>query len=299
MFLLNLHALRLFSKVAEYKSVSKAAEDLRISQPAVTIQIRNLEKELGLTLIESKGRGIKLTNSGEFLYLQSQRLFDLERDIEAKVAELKNTGVEKLNIVASYLSADILLPKWISRYLQKNPSIRLHVKTENSNRVIEELLHYKGDIAIVIHEDSHHPDVNYTFLCDLDFWFIVPYGHRLAEKTVPLAELMKETFVLKEEGSSTKELLWALCKLHQAPPPKVGVQMNGLHESIQTVAEGYGIMLAPAIALTDYLNRKQVARVFVKEVEIKRQAYYCTRKFEKEPLPHVSEFIDSLPTSIN
>lgn len=61
---MNLHALRLFTKVAELNSVSKAAQALMISQPAVTIQIRNLEKEVGLTLLESKGRGITLTQNG-------------------------------------------------------------------------------------------------------------------------------------------------------------------------------------------------------------------------------------------
>ena len=63
---MNLHALRLFTKVAELNSVSKAAQTLMISQPAVTIQIRNLEKELGLTLLEAKGRGISLTQNGAF-----------------------------------------------------------------------------------------------------------------------------------------------------------------------------------------------------------------------------------------
>ncbi len=86
---MNLHALRLFTKVAELKSVSKAAQALMISQPAVTIQIRNLEKDLELTLLESKGRGITLTQNGEFLFKQAQRLFDLELDIENKLEQLK------------------------------------------------------------------------------------------------------------------------------------------------------------------------------------------------------------------
>ncbi|WP_249661836.1 LysR family transcriptional regulator, partial [Lysinibacillus fusiformis] len=86
---MNLHCLRLFTNVAEHNSVCKAAQTLMISQPAVTIQIRNLEKELGLTLIESKGRGIALTPNGTFLYKQAQRLFDLEIDIEYKIEQLK------------------------------------------------------------------------------------------------------------------------------------------------------------------------------------------------------------------
>uniref|UniRef100_UPI0020C07A1F LysR family transcriptional regulator n=1 Tax=Lysinibacillus sp. D4B1_S16 TaxID=2941231 RepID=UPI0020C07A1F len=72
-----------------------------ISQPAVTKQIRNLEKELGLILLESKGIGITLTQSGALLYKQAQRAFDLEIDIENKVEQLKNTGHEELLIAST------------------------------------------------------------------------------------------------------------------------------------------------------------------------------------------------------
>ncbi|WP_409368596.1 LysR family transcriptional regulator [Lysinibacillus sp. 38-6] len=82
---MNLHALRIFTKVADLGSITAAANDLLLSQPAVTIQIRNLEKELGLKLTESKGRGIQLTEEGRFVYEQGLRLFHLEAQIEDKL----------------------------------------------------------------------------------------------------------------------------------------------------------------------------------------------------------------------
>ncbi|MFJ7951448.1 LysR family transcriptional regulator [Lysinibacillus sp. NPDC096418] len=292
---MNLHALRLFTKVAELQSVSKAAQTLMISQPAVTIQIRNLEKELGLTLVESKGRGISLTSNGEFLFKQAQRLFDLEMDIENKVEQLKFTGIEELHIAATHVPAHFLLPNWMAKYKQAYPTTNIHLKTENSKQVIEQLLHYKADLGFIVKEDGHHPDIDYTFLMNLDYWFIVPYGHKLAEQEVLLQELMNEPFILREDGSSTKELLISLCKIHKTIPPKIGLQLNGINESIHAIAAGYGAMLAPSIAVSEFIHRKQVARVFVKNIDIQRPIYLCTRKNEQHTpstLTTFKEFIE-------
>ena len=289
---MNLHALRLFAKVADLKNVSKAAQTLMISQPAVTIQIRNLEKELGLTLIEAKGRGINLTYNGEFLFKQAKRLFDLEMDIENKLAQLKFSGVEELHIVATYVPAHYLLPNWLAKYKQANPSINIHLKTENSKLAIEQLLHYKADIAFIVKENEHHPDIKYKFLMNLDYWFIVPYGHKLAKKEVSLTELMNEPFILREDGSSTKELLIALCKIHKSPSPKVGLQLNGINESIHAIAAGYGAMLAPSIAVSDFINQNKVERVFVKDIEIQRPIYLCTRKHDQDTPLSLTTFVN-------
>ncbi|HBJ01565.1 MULTISPECIES: LysR family transcriptional regulator [Lysinibacillus] len=296
---MNLHALRLFTKVAEFNSVSKAAQALRISQPAVTIQIRNLEKELGLTLLESKGRGITLTQSGAFLYKQAQRLFDLEIDIENKVEQLKNTGREELQIASTHVPSHFLLPKLLAHFKQVYPTTHIHLKTANSQQVIEELLHYKADLAFIVKEDGHHPDINYQFLMNLDYWFIVPYKHTLAGQTVSLSELMQQPFVTREDGSSTKEYLYALCKVHKIPPPKVGLQLDGINESIHAIAAGFGTMLAPSIAASSFIQQQQIARVFIKDIDIQRPIYLCTRKNEQHHSSSFNNFLHIINETIS
>ncbi|WDV08053.1 LysR family transcriptional regulator [Lysinibacillus irui] len=295
---MNLHALRLFTKVAELNSVSKAAQALMISQPAVTIQIRNLEKELALTLLESKGRGITLTQNGAFLYKQAQRLFDLEQDIENKIEQLKNTGNEELQIASTHVPSHFLLPKWLAYFKQIYPATNIHLKTANSHQVIEELLHYKVDLAFIVKEDGHHPDINYQFLMNLDYWFIAPYNHPLADQTVSLAELMQQPFVTREDGSSTKEYLNALCKVHKIPPPQVGLQLDGINESIHAIAAGFGTMLAPSIAASSFIQQQQVSRVFIKDIDIQRPIYLCTRKNEQHHSSSFNNFLHIINQSI-
>ncbi|GAA0135488.1 hypothetical protein YSY43_23280 [Paenibacillus sp. YSY-4.3] len=87
--MMNLHALRIFNEVASLGSVTRAAEKLLLSQPAVTAQLRNLENEMGMKMITSNGRGVQLTEAGERLAARSNQLFSLEAEIEAEMQALQ------------------------------------------------------------------------------------------------------------------------------------------------------------------------------------------------------------------
>ncbi|MGO4371768.1 LysR family transcriptional regulator, partial [Paenibacillus sp. MCAF20] len=100
---MNLHALKLFHTAAQEGSVTRAAELLRISQPAVTMQIRNLEKEIGMPLLLPKGRGVMLTEAGQFVAEQASRLFALESEIDRSLIDFKSGLTGKLRIAATYL----------------------------------------------------------------------------------------------------------------------------------------------------------------------------------------------------
>ncbi|QTD42036.1 LysR family transcriptional regulator [Sporosarcina sp. Te-1] len=294
---MNLHALRIFSKVADFKSVTKAADALRISQPAVTVQIRNLEKEIGLRLIETKGRGIKLTKEGEYLNSQAQSIFNMEQDIERKLVHLKNGDIQGLRIASTYLPANFLLPVWLATYKMKFPSVKVNLYSGNSDEVIENLLDYKSDIAFIVKEEWNHPDLYLEHLMDIDFWFVVPQGHKYEGKEVSLYELMREPFLLREEGSSTRDILFSLCKIHSVPLPAIGLQYHGLNESIRSVVAGYGTMLAPALAVEDYVKRGEIGRVTVHGIEVRRPVYICSRKRDKEYSDNLHRFIDYVKSS--
>ncbi|WP_313799306.1 LysR family transcriptional regulator [Cytobacillus sp.] len=294
---MNLHALRLLIKVAELKSVTKAADALSISQPAVTIQIRNLEKETGLKLIETVGRGIKLTKEGEFLVKRALTLFDMEKDIENKLFQLKNGELQDLRIASTYLPANFLLPVWLAKFKMDFPSVNVNLYSGNSNQVLENLLRYKSDIAFVVKEEWNNPDIHLDHLMDIDFWFIVPHGHKYDGQGVSLRELMAEPFLLREDGSSTREILFSLCKVYRVPIPRIGLQYPGLNESIRSVLAGYGTMLAPELAVREYWERGELGRVIVKEIEVRRPVYICSRKNDKEFPINLNRFIDYVKSS--
>lgn len=275
---MNIHALRIFITVATYKSVTKAAEALLISQPAVTIQIRNLEKELNLKLIKGEGRGIQLTNAGEFVFTQGKRLFTLEQDINKKIETFKQKKNNELKIASTYAPGNFLLPELLAQYKLENPHLQISLAIGNVDLVERKLLNYEADVGFVVNSEIEHNELCYIHLSELEFWFIVPVNHQFANRTISLKEFSKEPIILREQGSSTRDLLYAICHANNCPIPPVGLQLQGLNESLRAVQAGYGTMIAPSISVEEMIRSGKVARVYIKNISVYHSIYLCYRK---------------------
>jgi DNA-binding transcriptional LysR family regulator len=274
---MNLHALRVFYEVANHKSVTGASITLAISQPSVTAQIRKLEKETGLKVIQPEGRGIRLTEAGNLIYRFAQRIFAMERDLEDKIRDFREGKTGTLKLASTGLPANLFLPKWVASFKKQNPHIDIILNVVNSTEANNQLLHYDVDVAFIA-GISKHPDICYEKLFDDELWFIVPKGHRLDGKIVILEEIMKEPFFMREEGSSIREQLLSLCRIYDIPPPTSALQYNGMNLSIKMVQEGYGAMLVPALVVKSMVDKGEVGKVSVEGIEIKRPIYFCSRK---------------------
>lgn len=275
---MNLYALRIFYHVAKKGSVTRAAKELLLSQPAVTGQIRNLEKELQITLLAPKGRGIMLTEAGGLLFSHAERLFSLEQEIEESLLAFKNGKAGKIRIAATYLPANYLLPTWLSVFRKQNKKIEVSLTTCNAKGAIEQLLQYKVDIAVIGGGTEKHPEVASEELFLDEFWFIVPKDHHLALSETSLRTLMQEPFVLREEGSSTRKHLFALCKTLHIQQPVEAISCSGLNETIRAVMAGYGAAFVSALEAQEYIERNDVARVMIPHVSVKNPVTLYTRK---------------------
>jgi DNA-binding transcriptional LysR family regulator len=295
---MNLHGLRLFHIVAEKENVTRAAEELKISQPAVTAQIKKLEQEIGLVLLAPKGRGILLTEAGIELAKQAKRLFSLEQEIEGYVEQYKTGVIGKLRIVTTFLPANFLLPKWLARYKQKYPNVEVELSTSNSRNANDQLINYKAEVAFIGGRREYHPFINRKELFEDEMWFVVHKNHKFASKKVTFAEIVREPFVLREEGSSAREKLVSLCKIHNVNQLTVGLQMNGLNETIRAVMEGYGVTFVSSLEVKDYITRGDVAKVYVDGIELKNPISICTRKDDGLSTP-ARNFIQMVTHEVN
>ncbi|GEC90213.1 LysR family transcriptional regulator [Brevibacillus brevis] len=289
---MNLHALRIFVEVASRGSVTEAAIALSISQPAVSAQIRKLESELGMTLLIPNGRGISLTYEGRFLFEKARRIYDWEREIESQLTEIKQGKKGRLRIASTYLPSHYLVPQWLAQYKRDYEGVDVEIRTRNSMQSIELLLGCEVDVAVIIKESWDELPIKRLHLMDVSYWFILPAHHPLAGKEIRMEQLVEEPFLLREQGSSTRDWLFALCREHGVKRPQVGMQYHGLVESIHSVRAGYGTMLAPALAVREMVERGEVGRVTVPGVEIKRPLYVCTRDGETEQRPVVAQFLE-------
>ncbi|MFJ7913806.1 MULTISPECIES: LysR family transcriptional regulator [unclassified Lysinibacillus] len=290
---MNLHALRIFTNVAKLGGITAAANKMLLSQPAVTIQIRKLESEIGTKLIEGKGRGIQLTPEGKFLYEQGLRLFYLEAQIDDKLGKFL-AKEEKIHIASSYIPINHILPPIIAAYKLANPHIEFFVSLGNVKSVEEQVLNYEVDLGFVVQNKMGHPDLRFEKIVDIPFWFVVHPSHSLANQTVPIYKLSNEDFIYRERGSSTLDLLESVFYTFNGPLPKLGLQMQGLHESIKVVEAGYGMTLAPSYSVTESIANEKLARVYVEQADIQQSLFICTRKSDIEEHPFIQYLKDHL-----
>ncbi|MGQ3478975.1 MULTISPECIES: LysR family transcriptional regulator [Paenibacillus] len=280
---MNLHALRLFHVVASTGSVTRASELLNISQPAITAQIKKFEKEISLTLLMPLGRGIALTDAGEKLAVLARRLFAVEQQIEQFSQDYRDGAHGHIRLAATYLPAHFLIPAWIAKFKQQYEHVEMTINTTNSNDALQQLLNIEVDLAIYGGLPEQYPDTIQTEeLFRDELWFVVAPDHRYANQQVSLLEMMHEPFVMREKGSSTRERLFSLCRTYNAPAPKVTLNFTGLHEAITAVIAGYGANFVSSLVVREYVERGELCRVYVEDIQLLNSIAICTRK--NEPL---------------
>ncbi|MGG1518670.1 LysR family transcriptional regulator [Paenibacillus oryzisoli] len=291
---MNLHALRLFHVIASTGSVTRASEQLHISQPAITAQIKKFEKELGFPLLKPEGRGVALTDAGEELALLAKRLFAVEQQIEQFTHDYRSGTTGAIRLAATYLPAHFLLPAWLARFKRQYEQVDMTITTTNAGDALAKLVNVEVDIAIFggIAEE-YSEAIHKEELFQDELWFVVAPLHRYTGRQVTLDEMMQEPFVMREEGSSTRERLMSLCRTYSAALPKISLQFNGLHEAIQAVIAGYGANFVSSLVVRDYVERGELARVYVEGIHLTNSIGICTRK--GEPLsPSAANFIQMM-----
>ncbi|MHA2857691.1 LysR family transcriptional regulator [Paenibacillus lautus] len=278
---MNLHALRLFHVIATTGSVTRAAELLNISQPAITAQVKKFEKELSLTLFKPQGRGIGLTQAGAELLPLAKRLFSVEQQIEQFCRDYRSGSRGHIRLAATYLPSHFLLPAWLAKYKQRYEDVEMSITTTNSSDALKQLLNMDVDLAIYGGLPEESPDTIQTEeLFRDELWFVVSPNHRYANQHISLDEMMREPFVMREEGSSTRERLFALCRTHSSPSPRITLQFNGLHEAITAVIAGYGANFVSSLVVREYVERGELSQVYVDGIELQNIIAVCTRKHE-------------------
>lgn len=278
---INLHALMLFYHVALTGSVTEAAKRLNISQPAISAQIRNFEKQYGVLLFEKKGRNLVLTPFGQKLFHPTEKLFILEEQIQGLIEDYLSHPQGKLRISGNYLATSALIPRWASLFKQKYPQVEVEISTVNSQQAFDSLNQYEVDIAIfgnsnITTQSSH--SLQCLELYKDEFVFVVAPSHRYADQHISMEEMMKEPFIMREEGSTTRKRLNEVCATKNVQPPNIELQFNGLNETIQAVVAGYGVSYVSLLVASPFLKRGELAKVEVDGIRLTNPIVLCSHE---------------------
>jgi DNA-binding transcriptional LysR family regulator len=300
MDLLNLHQLYIFQIVAEERAISRAAERLYLTQPAVSQQVHALEIAVGATLFTRGRRGVLLTPAGETLAEYAQRILDLAAEARQAVALTTGARAGVVRLGASPGVGPCLMPTWISVFRTQHPSISVTMKTASTPEILKTLHERKIDLAIVEGE-IHDPELQVEHLTDEEILVVVGPGHAWWGRTsITPAELGGERFIMREEGSLTRA--WATrALLNLGVRPAVIAEFDNPIAIKRAVTSGMGIALLPHFAVKGESERERLAIIAIEGRPLYRtvklvwashclqnSAVYAFIRYLTQEFPHIT-----------
>lgn len=235
--------LAAFCAVVERKSFSQAADRLGVTQPAVSLQVRALEKRLDAQLLDRSGRRVEPTEAGWRLYRGAQRLLQLEEQLlDELAAEGDGEITGELSIGASTGPAAIVVPLLLGAFQQANPGVRVALQVHDTQTVVQLVAERELELGIVGAARRHRAVRFDPFMRD-EVILVCPPGHRFADRTVGLVELRAEPLIVMQEGAGVRQVVEDELRRMGTKLRDLDVTLElGLQESVRSAVQaGYGV----------------------------------------------------------
>jgi len=273
---LTLRQLQCFSAVAKNLSYTRAAEQLHLTQPAVSMQIRQLEQQAGLALTEQLGKQVHLTEAGEEVYRYAKSILAQVREMDDVLDRLKGFAGGRLRI-AAISSANYFAPKLLGTFHQRFPDVSVSMDVTNQTAVVKLVTENEVDMAIM---GQPPDDANLDAIPFMDNPLIIVAApeHRLAaRKRIAQKELEQEVFLIREPGSGTRGAMQRFFR-QQKLKLTTGMEMGSLSGIKQGVQAGLGLGLLPRGAVEQELLLGRLVELKVKGLPIRRHWYVVLHK---------------------
>ncbi|NNG12204.1 MAG: LysR family transcriptional regulator [Halobacteria archaeon] len=267
----TLRQLQVFEAIVRLGSFTRAAEELFLTQPTVSMQTKKLSDVLGMQLFERVGRNIAPTEAGRELYTACRQVFELLANLEMKIADLKGLKRGHLRI-GVITTAKYLAPEMLGQFSRLYPGIELSLKVTNRERINERLLANEDDLYITGVPDEDLEVEAFPFAPN-PLVVIAPREHPLVGKqNVSLEEISREPFIMREPGSGTRDATLRVFNAHGCRP-RVRMEL-GSNEAIKhAVIGGLGLSVLSLHTLLMEGTQGAVAILNVKGFPIMRQWY--------------------------
>lgn len=286
----RLKQLRAFCQVARLGSISRAAERVFCTQPAVSMQIRSLEDELDVSLVQRRGPSISLTPAGRQLYrLASPLVEGIERLPDTFAEQYRHVAVD-IHIAAGPTAAAVLLPEYLKRFSQRNPDTCVNVRTGTSRECLQWLRTYEVDLVIGA-MDVEPPDLRCYPVLSADYVLITPESHPLAGRELAtLHDLSAWPLVAQTSRTQTRLFGEMFLRQHRVPY-RIEVEVDGWDAIKACVEAGLGISVVPELCLDE---RDRVWRIPFSEGVPPRTYGAITRRDRMLPIAvqHIIRIMD-------
>ncbi len=283
----TLRQLKVFESVARHLSFSRAAEELHLTQPAVSMQVKQLEEQAGLPLTEMVGKKVYLTSAGEEVARHARRIAQQLREAGEAIDAIKGVRGGRLSI-GVISTAKYFAPCLLAQFLRSRPGIELNLRVNNRETVVRQLADNEIDLAIMGQPPQEFTTVSEAF-ADHPLVIVAAPEHPLARaKHIAPAELNEQTFLIREPGSGTRATMERFFSDAGIAPQHV-LEMVGNETIKQAVMAGLGLAFISAHTVSLECEVGRLVKLPVAGTPVTRR-WFVVHRADKELLPVAETF---------
>lgn len=258
----NLELYKIFYKVAKYKHMSKAANELFISQPAVSQAIKKLENQLGGTLFLRSNKGLELTEEGKMLYSYISGVMDLINNAENEFSNFKELKNGEIKIGVSTTLTKLVLSKNLKEFTEHYPNINIIITNDLTANLILDLQKGKLDFIIFNEGDNIETSIKIIPLRKVHHSFLYNKNKYNFNKPLNIKDLNKYPLILQKKESNSRKYLDSLMITNKIVlTPKIEVVSQELVNKLTEIGLGIGFSIKEIISLNNYPNLKELTTI--------------------------------------
>ncbi len=290
---MNIHQVKIFYMAAQTLSITNTAKKMRLSQPSVSIQIKDLEDSLNVRLFDRINRKISLTDAGKVFYEYSEKLLGLIDEINGVMSEFSGGDAGKVLIGAPNTIGNYVLPKFLGEFKDMYPKAELALNIRNRQETLEQCMAGELDFGFVQDDPSDNPDIESTLFMQDELVIVCSPKHELAaEKSVTVQALKdgNETFILREEGSGTRTLIekWAE---ELDFNPKVAMELSNPEGIKRAVEANLGIAIMSKNIIGTEIKDHMLVELPIDGLDTHRSFYLIYNK-KRRMMPLMDKFFE-------
>ena len=285
--MIDLQKIETFLHATENSSISGTAKQLHLTQPAVSHQIKSLERELSATLFTRSNTGLQLTEAGRLLLPWARRLLHDTNNLKEMMTSLEKEIVGELRIACSTTAGKYILPQMAARFSQQYPGIYVRILACGPEQTTYNLLDGEAHLGVVSTEVEDSSLEVQRFFQD-HITLIIPPDHRWAgRKMIDPYELLEEPIIMREKTAGTRRVVLAELAKHDISLDDLNVfmELGNAEATVRTVAAGYGISFVPSLASAYPLERGNIKDINVKGIALHRNVYMVRKRISNPHRP--------------
>ncbi len=293
---MNIHQVNIFNIAAKTLSITKTAKKMHLSQPSVSIQIKDLEDSLNVKLFERINRKITLTDAGKMFYSYSEKLLNLIDEINAVMNQFSSGDVGKLILGTSNTVGIYVLPKHLGVFKEMFPKAEISLTILNRSEAVEQCLSGELDFAF-LQDPPKHPDLQAEFFMKDELVIVCSPKHHWAKKdhlTLKMLTSEPEPIILREEGSGTRGLIEYVIKRYGIER-NVTMEMSSSEGIKRAVEANLGIAVLSRNVIMNEVKNGSLVALDIKDLNTKREFFLVYNK-KRRFLPLMEKFHEFMLT---